>query len=299
MVWRVNMVTRVIRQAPDDWDWKDPENEGKEPKWTFFYNAGRYRHIKEEDLRSSETGLKALFGCRPWVWQQWAILKVEEKLRFQDGHQDDFESKDIQKFASDLWEEWLTHPANSEFYSLFYDERIGERGRAELKSHIQKPFELIDKMAEDNEEWDFSNDDNINVFTYLSLHGSGLLIPFIVLTIQIAIPALLILQTSKNPQCQRGEEVPHELMFTKIMAFVIFVYYLVSIIPDTYSKFFHVVGAADSVFSRLLSLRRIAWNQGDDTFFQMIGFKLDVYMNTMYLSILMSELNLLKTCMDI
>ena len=38
---------------------------------------------------------------------------------------------------------------------------------------IQKPFNLVDIMGEENEEWDFAEDDNINVFTYLSLHGSG------------------------------------------------------------------------------------------------------------------------------
>lgn len=290
MIWRLDMITRVIRQAPDDWDWKDPKNEGKEPEWTFFYNAGGERHIKEEDLRSSEAGLKALFGCRPWVWQQWAILKVEEKLRFQEGHQDDFESKDIQKYASDLWEEWLTHPANSEFFSLFYDDRIGERGRAELMTHIQKPFELIDKMTEkDNEEWDFSADENINIFTYVSLLGSGTLIPMTVLAVQIAIPTLLILQSNKDSSCKRGDDLEPELLYTKVMALVIFVYYLVSVIPDTYTKFFQVVGGANTVYSKIISLRRIPWNQGDDTLLQSIGFKLDIYMNTMYQSMLMSE----------
>jgi hypothetical protein len=28
-------------------------------------------------------------------------------------------------------------------------------------------------MGEENKEWDFAQDDNINVFTYLSLYGSG------------------------------------------------------------------------------------------------------------------------------
>ena len=100
MIWRVDMITRVIKQAPDDWDWNAPQNEGKEPMWKFTYNAGEDRNIEEEDLRSPEEGLKMVFGSRPWVWQQWAILKVEEKLRFQEGHQDDFMEKDIQKLAT-------------------------------------------------------------------------------------------------------------------------------------------------------------------------------------------------------
>ena len=56
------MITRAIKQAPDDWDWNATENEGKEPKWKFNYNAGLERNIKEEDLRAPEAGLKLLFG---------------------------------------------------------------------------------------------------------------------------------------------------------------------------------------------------------------------------------------------
>lgn len=51
-----------------------------------------------------------------------------------------------------------------------------------------------------------------------------------------------------------------------------------------------MVGSADSVYSRILSLRRMAWNQGDDSLLQMIGFKTDIYMNTVYQSGLMSKL---------
>ena len=136
MRWRVDMITRVIKKSPDDWDWNAPQNEGKEPQWTFTYNAGDERNIEEEDLRSPKEGLKMVFGSRPWVWQQWAILKVEEKLRFQEGHQDDFMEKDIQKLATDLWDQWLDHPDNADFKAVFEDERIGDLGRSELETHV-------------------------------------------------------------------------------------------------------------------------------------------------------------------
>lgn len=42
---------------------------------------------------------------------------------------------------------------------------------------------------------------------------------------------------------------------------------------DNISRFYDVEGAADSVYSRLLSLRRQLWDQGDDTITQMIGYK--------------------------
>jgi hypothetical protein len=286
LIWRLDMVTRAVRQAPDDWDWNDPKNEGKEPKWKFTYNAGLRRKIKEIDLRSPEAGLKLIFGCRPWVWQQWAILKVEEMLRFQPGHQNDFATKDIQKFAADLWEQWLNHPANLEFKELFYDDRIGDKGRTVLVDHIQKPFELIDRIGEENDDWDFAKDDNINVFTYVSLLGSGISIPTLVLFVQLAIPLLLIVDTLYDEsRCMNGDQLTN--VRTKFMAIIIFVYYMYTVVPDTYSNFFNIIGAADTVFSRLLSLRRKVWTQGDDTLLQMIGFKLDIYMNTSYQSVLM------------
>jgi hypothetical protein len=109
-----------------------------EPKWTFTYNAGSERDVDAYDLRTPETGLKTVFGSRPWVWQQWALLKVEAKLRFQEGHQDDFFELDIQKYASDLWEEWLEAPCNADFRRVYFDERIGEKGRNLLVNHVSK-----------------------------------------------------------------------------------------------------------------------------------------------------------------
>ena len=226
MIWRLDMITRALKQAPDDWDWNDPNNQDQEPKYTFTYNAGNERRIKEEDLRSSEAGLKYIFGCRPWVWQQWAILKVEQHLRFQEGHQNDFEIQDIQKLAADLWDQWLEHPSNTEFYQLYWDKRIGATGRKELRNHIQKPFQLIDKMGEENDEWSFDQDDNVNVFTYFSLHGSGVLIPFFCLAVQIAIPILLILETQAAPDvCANFDIMEEGVYLSKWMALVIFTYY--------------------------------------------------------------------------
>ena len=33
MRWHLATVRRVVRQAPDDWDWDNPTNDGQEPKW--------------------------------------------------------------------------------------------------------------------------------------------------------------------------------------------------------------------------------------------------------------------------
>jgi len=276
MKWRLDMITRVVRQAPEDFDWNDSENEGIDPEWEFYYHAGIERKFREEDVRSPEEGLKRVFGNRPWVWQQWAMLKLEEKIRFQAGHQYDCMEIDVQKYAADLWDQWLDQEDNAEFCQLFDDERVGNYGRSELRNHIMKPFYLIDRIKEDMTEWNFSDDTNISVFTYMSLLGAGSLIPFAVFVIQIAIPVLLVYDASTVEGCDDYNTQ------SRVMALIILTLYIVTVIPDNYSRLYEVEGAADTVYSRLLSLRRELWKQGDDSYVQMIGFKIDVIMSTGY-----------------
>jgi len=80
-------------------------------------------------------------------------------------------------------------------------------------------------------------------------------------------------------------------MLHPFKSLAVFTYYLFSVIPDTYSNFFNVAGAADTVYSRLLSLRRELWLQSEDSLLQMIGYKLDIYLNTSYETVL-SMLNI-------
>lgn len=41
--------------------------------------------------------------AQPWIWQQWAMLKLEEKLRFQEGHQHDCMEMDVQKYGAGMY----------------------------------------------------------------------------------------------------------------------------------------------------------------------------------------------------
>ena len=143
MKWRLDMITRVIKIAPDTFDWNDPAYMKVEPTWTFKYNAGSDRNVDAYDLRAPESGLKAVFGKRPWVWQQWALLKVEAKMRFQEGHQDDFVELDLQKYASDLWQQWLEEPENADFREVYFDDRIGDKGRNLLVNHVSRNVALF------------------------------------------------------------------------------------------------------------------------------------------------------------
>lgn len=134
--WRLVMVTRVIKNAPNDYDWNLPSNKFIEPEWNFTFNAGAHRDVDSSRLRASKTALKIVFGSRPFVWQQWALLKLEAKLRFQDSHQDDFLEMDIEKFGMDSFKWWLNQPRNEDFRRVYYDERVGEKGRALLLDHV-------------------------------------------------------------------------------------------------------------------------------------------------------------------
>jgi hypothetical protein len=107
---------------------------------------------------------------------------------------------------------------------------------------------------------------------------------------KVVIPILLAMEAYRNAEvCEKGVEFDSSVILGKITSLTIFVYYSFSIIPDTYANFFNVVGAADSVYSRLLSLRRELWLQADDSLLQMIGYKIDIYMNTSYETLLSSK----------
>ena len=292
MGWRCEMVTRVLKIAPDDWDWNDPDNEGIEPDWDYYYHAGEERMIQVGDVRSPKEGLVRLFGQRPWIWQQWACIKLEYVLRYQIGHQHDFESKDVIKYALELWEEWLNHPSNADFKAVFDDDRIGDRGRRELINHIMTPFDLIRRIQDDRDEWNFEDEKNLSVFTYIGVLGSGYLIPLAIVVMQICAPALLIwtqlyTHDEANDQgicsdlrlfawgykCQRDPIAPY-------MAVVVLFYYVLKVVPSVFHSFYENGGGGDSLYSRLISMRRDIWMRGDDRWEQKIGFRLDEYMNT-------------------
>ena len=70
MKWHLAQVRRVVRVAAEDYD---PTHLG-EPKWEFWYQFDGNTSVHENDVRASEEGLKRIFGFRPWVWQQWAMV---------------------------------------------------------------------------------------------------------------------------------------------------------------------------------------------------------------------------------
>lgn len=130
--WTLTYVKRIIKQAPDEWDWNDPDNEGQEPEYNFYYNCGEYQMLEEERLRSPQEGLRRIFGMRPWIWRSYALLRYENFVRFQKNHENDFNEVDAQQYARNLWVEWLKDPRNGDFAKRY--EEVGEIAQREVST---------------------------------------------------------------------------------------------------------------------------------------------------------------------
>mmetsp|Transcript_12718 Transcript_12718/g.29561 ORF Transcript_12718/g.29561 Transcript_12718/m.29561 type:complete len:377 (+) Transcript_12718:402-1532(+) len=75
-------------------------------------------------------------------------------------------------------------------------------------------------------------------------------------------------------------------MLDAAMALVILFYYQIKVIPGAFHAFFQITGGGDSLYSKLLAIRRGIWIRGEDRFEQRVGFRFDEYMNTAYVNLL-------------
>ena len=55
---------------------------------------------------------------------------------------------------------------------------------------------------------------------------------------------------------------------------------------DIWANFINVAGTSDATSSRIRSLRRITWEEGNDSFLQSVGCSVDLFMNTGYILLL-------------
>lgn len=68
MLWHLSQIKRVIRAPPEDW------TDISKVHWHFFYSFEGGNLVNRHEIRAPEEGLKRLFGFRPWLWQQWALV---------------------------------------------------------------------------------------------------------------------------------------------------------------------------------------------------------------------------------
>lgn len=282
-----------------------------------------------DHVRAPREGLIRQFGMRPFLWQQWALLRTEQFVRFQLNHERDFEIVDFMNTADFLFGEWLDDERNKDFKAL-YDSKP-ENAREKLRAHLFKPFELMKDMCQDEEAWDMW-EAKASVYQYTSFLGSGFVTSMVVLFIQLAVPFLLLMfsvreggKEDADPsekrfpawrECQVAldNDEPCNVSSTDLgglftttfdqfcnqfvaldaimMNCVIFVVYSIRVVPAVIDSFYSTVGDKDSINSRMNSVRTICWNQGDDTVWMQIGFKMDRYMNSVYIAVI----NLLMLC---
>ena len=149
------------------------------------------------EVRVHGTATRVLWGEAPFLWQQWALLKAERYMRFEEHHPDDFAEVEWQTWARALFFEWLNDgraddeaprpdDPNAKFWRYWrsFDRHPG--AQAALLDHLLEPFALIDTVN----GWNF-DDSAISCYTYLSMHGTGWASGLAVLFVQFAIPLIL------------------------------------------------------------------------------------------------------------
>lgn len=304
LIWRLSMIGSVIKSQD--------MNEGTV---VSFYKIGS-AYVDESHFRVSEIGLRRLFGSGPWIWQQWALLKLEHILRFQIQHRCDFEEFETLVFVEALWDNWLSHEDNDEFRKLFDDARIGKMGRKHLEANIFTPFEEIAKVSNIDHRWNFETT-SVSVYSYLSILGQGSLIPLLAFFLQIGIPIVLASSIEDqevfkqevgvrerieafycgSSETDEGEMCKLDYFLARSMVFLMVLLYMIQVQPAAYSEFRQVVGyETDTALGRLKGVRRLVRLQLKGRILQRIGDVLDSFMNTSYVYLLygLNILNILK-----
>jgi len=282
--WRPGRVTRVIEQVKDEFDWEGDE-EPTADDYHVFYNVDDMHMVPATELSLPIEFLLEEFGLRPLLWQQWAMLRLEERLRFQEDHPRDFMELDATEFGKKLWKIWLDHFDNRDFREKYDVHPF----RDYLRERMLHPFRLIDMQTTEGGDWNVDESSNVSVYSYLSVLGAGGWMCACVFFVQILLPVALYFVSIDQPESRTfdpGYCSNEGTTVSKAVLFAVMLIYLIRVVPETMSNFLRTAGALDDPMSRTMSLRRVIWIQGDDTMFQRFGYALDVTMNTAYAALL-------------
>lgn len=195
----------------------------------FIYVTTLHDNVQEGQIRLPRQALQAVFGMGPWVWRQWAAVRLEAKLLFREGDRDDFEILNIPAYANELWKLWLADAENASFKELY--ERVGTSGQEELVKHITSPFTLMHSIVtNDNNQWDLESAE-LSVYTYCSVLGSRFPEAFLTLLIQVTMPVSLFMfyKDSLTPDDNKIFDKPWIEVGTLPMLWVVLLYYLFKI----------------------------------------------------------------------
>jgi hypothetical protein len=207
MVWRLEHIQNILKTHDDD---------GETP--IYIYETTVDHELREDEMRWPKEALIRIFGYGPWIWQEWACLRLENKLSFQQGSNTDFEFFDIPGYVKELWNVWFLDERNKSFRELF--DRVGESGQEQLLHHILSPFDLMDDVISNKDErWDFV-DAGISIFTYVSLLGSGFVDAFMVFLLQLAMPVFLFFYYSSLNEDGSIAVGTREMLFSVLLYYV-------------------------------------------------------------------------------
>ena len=249
------------------------------------------------DVRCPEEGLKRAFGMRPFMLQQWLLLRMERHTWFLESHERDFENLDLSLLPAKLYAEWLDDPRNADFRAL-HDSKP-RSAQVKLRDFVLGPFTLMNRLVED-ERWNPTEDtEGLSVLQYASFLGSGYLTVCAVVALQLLVPTLVLMvavRSSGRFQLDAGGAFssvtttwatfcthPSELE-TVGMRFAVWIIYTMRVTPQVLQQFYSTLGDEPTVTGRLTSMRVVVWEQGDDTVWMQVGTKLHRYLKTCYLA---------------
>lgn len=267
----------------------------------YSYNCGKSLDFPDYLVRAPEEGIKRVFGLRPFAFLQWAALKMEQKVRFQESHEHDLEQLHFESEVAVLWQQFLDHPNNVEFHELVHS--VPEIARLKLEHFVLSTFRGCDrltKLSRPGERWDLKSQE-ISVYSYPSLLGSGFFTVGVVAFIQIVAPAVLLisaveLQSSRFPSffytpqfykfCHAGNFLSGAHWEGKVLNICVLLVYVFRVFPIVLEEWYQTTADGDTVKSRLIGLRQSTYAKGTDTLYSQIGFKMEKYMKTAYTSAL-------------
>jgi len=258
--------------------------------------------VQTDRVRAPEEGLKRHFGLRPWVWQQWANLRIEGYLRFQEHHEQDFMEVGLVGVATFLWDYWLNDERNADFKRLFDSKPEGAQKK--LVHHLMQPFRVMDEIKS---EWDFDGA-SVSVYQYTAFLGSGFTVAATVFVLQMAVPLLILYYTVRTSK-QFPASAAQRLSTTDVAGafqtswytfctndyvsidkllinLIVYAIYVIRVLPLVFITFYETTGDMDNVTSKLNSIRQVSYLQGDDTPWMLLGFRLNMYMNSFYIAVM-------------
>ncbi|KAH8072032.1 RNA cap guanine-N2 methyltransferase [Aureococcus anophagefferens] len=247
---------------------------------------GGFTHGYGDDLlapRVAAVVSRRGFGEAPFTWRAAAMVRLEERLQFMDGHRDDFERFGYEAWGRREFDYWLRDERNGAFRAQF--EAAAPGARAALYGFCLEPFERMEALK----TWDWRHT-KASTYLYLACLGSGVASVLGTLLLQWGIPVVVFLfeirhgRGSGFPALRAGRAATVQdrgegARFTSAMILLVVFFYAAKVAPDAYAKFLGEEGGGGAV-AKLVALRALLFRSENDSALQKVGFRLYRTMNS-------------------